>query len=190
MPHSSPAQPALRDTPECYGAISRLLHWAMAALILWQFIGMGLKLALGRTPLVSFFVGTHQKVGTILLLLVVVRVIWGWVNRNRRPAHGAGPLGLAARAGHGALYAVMLIVPFAAVLRAYGSERAFAPFGFEIFAAREVPIGWMVSFGDALHGELGWLMLALIAGHVVMVGLHEKLWRDGTLARMAGRGRG
>ena len=41
---------------------------------------------------------------------------------------------------------------------------------------------------SVMHGEGAWLLLALIAGHVAMVGLHEA-WRDGTLARMAG-GRG
>ena len=41
---------------------------------------------------------------------------------------------------------------------------------------------------NAAHGLLAWTLLALIAGHVAMVLLHRFLWRDGTLARMAGRG--
>lgn len=185
MTLSTPSLP-LRDTARAYGRITRLLHWSIAALMLWQFIGMGLRLALGRTPLVSFFVGSHQQVGTVLFLLIALRLLWSLANRRNRPGHGAGLPGLAARLGHGALYLVMLIVPVAALLRAYGGERGFAPFGFEIFAAQQPPIGWMVGIGDALHGELGWLLLALIAGHVLMVGLHEGMWRDGTLARMAG----
>jgi len=179
----------LRDTSDRYGRLTRLLHWSIAALVLWQFLGMGLRLALGRTPLVSFFVGSHQKVGTVLFLLILLRVVWAFANRRNRPGHGAGLLGLAARLGHLALYAAMALVPFLALLRAYGSERPFAPFGFQIFAAQQPPIGWMVGLGDALHGELAWLFLALIAGHAVMVGLHEGMWRDGTLSRMAGRRR-
>jgi len=187
-PQSEPLP--LGDTIQRYGLVSRILHWSMAALLLWQFLGMGLKLTLGRTPLVSFFTGSHQMVGTVLFVLILARVIWTIANRRHRPAHGDGLLGLAARAGHMALYLVMLIVPAAAILRAYGSERVFAPFGFQIFPAQQPEIGWMVGIGDALHGELGWLMLALIAGHVVMVGLHQAMWRDGTLQRMAGRPRG
>ncbi|MTH76731.1 cytochrome b [Paracoccus aestuariivivens] len=189
---SSPAVPPLplRDTPDRYGRVTRFLHWGMAALLLWQFIGMVLREILGRTPLVSFFTGSHQMVGTVLFLLTVMRLIWAFANRGNRPAHGEGVLGLGARMGHLALYVVMFTVPAAAILRSYGSERAFSPFGFEIFAARETPITWMVAVGDALHGELGWLMLALIAGHIVMVGLHKAMWRDGTLERMAGRRRG
>lgn len=179
----------LRDTDRVYGKVTRLLHWSIAALLAWQFVGMGLKLALGRHPVAAVFVGSHQKVGTVLFLLIALRLAWAFANRGHRPDHGAGALGLAARFGHLLLYAVMVIVPVAALLRAYGSERGFAPFGFQVFAPQLPEIGWMVRAGDALHGEMGWLLLALIAGHVVMVGLHEGMWRDGTLARMAGRRR-
>lgn len=179
----------LRDTSVIYGRITRLLHWSIAVLMLWQFIGMGLKLALGRVPVAAFFVGTHQKVGTVLFALIVLRVLWAIGNRGNRPAHGDGLPGLAARAGHLALYAAMLVVPAAALLRAYGSDKPFAPFGFQIFPAQQPEIGWMVGVGDLVHGEGAWLLLVLITGHVMMVGIHEGMWRDGTLARMAGRWR-
>lgn len=181
----SPTVP-LRDTAAVYGRITRLLHWSIAALVLWQLLGMTLRLIFGRQPLVAFFVGSHQPVGTVLFGLIVLRVGWALANRGNRPAHGTGLLGFGARLGHLALYAVMLAVPFAALLRAWGSDRAFAPFGFEIFPAQVPPVGWAVGIGDALHGELGWVLALLILGHVAMVGLHEGMWRDGTLARMAG----
>lgn len=186
---SSPPSLPLRDTDHVYGRITRFLHWTIAALMLWQFTGMGLKLALGRHPVAGFFVGAHQKVGTVLIVLIVLRVLWALANRGNRPDHGPGVVALAARFGHLLLYAVMVIVPVAALLRAYGSERVFAPFGFQIFPAQVPEIGWMVRVGESLHGEMAWLMLALIAGHVLMVGVHEGMWRDGTLSRMAGRRR-
>ncbi|KGJ05638.1 cytochrome b561 [Paracoccus halophilus] len=176
-----------RDTTAVYGRVSRLLHWTIAALLLWQLLGMGLKLMLGRTPVSAFFVGSHQQVGTVLFGLIVLRVIWALANSGNRPAHGGGLRGLAVRLGHLALYAVMVLVPFSALLRAYGSDKPFAPFGVEIFAAQQPAIGWMVQAGNLIHGEGGWLLLALIAGHVAMVAVHEGLWRDGTLSRMAGR---
>lgn len=176
-----------RDTARVYGRVTRLLHWAIAAMILWQFLGMALRLIFGRQPFVGFFVGSHQMVGTALFLLILARVLWALANRANRPAHGHGTVGLAARLGHFALYAVMLIVPTAAILRALGGTRPFAPFGFTISPGREQEIGWMVATGNLLHGELAWVLAALVAGHVLMVGLHEGMWRDGTLARMAGR---
>lgn len=179
----------LRDTPQAYGLVTRALHWSVAALILWQFLGMGLRLVFGRQPFVGFFVGTHQPVGTVLFLLIVLRILWALANRRDRPGHGDGPLGLAARAGHALLYLVMAAVPMVALLRAWGGERPFAPFGIPVFPGRETPIAWTQSLADALHGELAWLLGLMILGHVVMVGLHEGMWRDGTLARMAGRWR-
>lgn len=179
----------LRDTAKAYGKVTRLLHWGIGALMLWQFVGIGLRLLLGRHPVVAFFVGAHQAVGSLLFGLIVLRLGWAALNRGHRPAHAAGLAGLAARLGHLTLYALMLLVPVAALLRAYGSDKPFAPMGFAIFPAQQPPIGCMVDLGNALHGAMGWLLALLIAGHVAMVALHEGIWRDGTLARMAGRGR-
>ena len=182
------APPVLwRDTPERYGRISRLLHWGMAALILWQFLGMAVKLTLGRVPLSGFFVGLHAPVGVTLFLLILARAFWALAMRHRRPAQATGLAGLAARAGHTALYLLMLIIPTLALLRAYGAERPFAVFGIPLFPARESPIDWMVSAGQLLHGTLAWTLCALVFGHIAMALLHQALWRDGTLTRMAGR---
>lgn len=177
----------LRDSTDAYGRISRLLHWSIGALVLLQFTGMGLKLWLGReSEFAGFMVSMHQPTGTILFVLIVIRVIWALLNSGHRPHHGAGPLGLAAKAGHFLLYVLMVFVPFAALARAWGSERGFAPFGFQIFAPKTPEIAWTQAIGD-WHGEVAWVFGLLILGHIVMVGIHETMWRDGTLAKMAGR---
>ncbi len=80
----------------------------------------------------------------------------------------------------------MILIPSLALLRAWGHQRAFAPYGIEIFPAREVPVNWAVQAGNLLHGELAWVLCGLVVGHVAMVALHSWLWRDGTLSRMAG----
>ena len=174
------------DRAQRYGVVTRLLHWLMAALILWQLLGMAVKLLLGRVPLAGFFVGLHAPVGFVLFGLVIVRVIWALFERNR-PAHGAGAIGLAARAGHGALYALMVVIPSLGMLRAWANTRAFTPFGIPVFPAREAEVTWAVTLADRLHGPLGWALAAIVAGHIGMVILHGWLWRDGTFARMAGR---
>ena len=176
---------AIRDTPETYGYVSRFFHWALAALILWQLLGMVVKLALGRHPVSAFFVGTHQWVGSVIFVLVVLRVAWAISNAGRRPPHEAVLVGLASRVGHGLLYFLMLVIPALALLRAWGSDRAFAPFGWEIFPARETAIAWAVAPANAAHGTLGWVFLAVIAGHVVMAFYHQWVLRDRTLNRMA-----
>lgn len=178
------------DSPDRYGRVSRLLHWAMAGLILWQLTGMILRAALGRVPVVSFFVGLHPAVGTALFALVVARILWALAMRGRRPAHGRGPVGIAARLGHLALYALMLAVPAAALIRAWGGPRGLQVWGLTVFPARAETdvVAWAVALGNGVHGMMGWLLALLLLGHVAMVAVHEGLWRDGTLRRMAGRG--
>lgn len=185
----TPRRLPLRDTPHAYGLVTRLLHWGMALLILMQFTGMGLRLVVGRNAVTGFFVGLHQPVGTLLAVLIALRIVWALVNLRSRPHHAPGLVGRAAVVGHGVMYLLLLAIPTIALLRAWGSERAFAPFGFQIFAPRTPEIAWTQDLAGALHGELAWLLLVLIAGHVVMASLHEAMWRDGTVARMAGRWR-
>lgn len=171
-----------RDAPERYGQVSRLLHWGMALILLWQFTGMILRLILGRTPLMAFWVGTHQSVGTLLLVLTLLRLLWAWINRGRLPPQA----GLAARIGHGLLYALLLVLPSLGLLRALGDGRGYAFFGLQIVPRGGPRIEWMAAPANLLHAKLAWLLLALILGHVLMALLHHLVWRDGTLRRMAG----
>lgn len=178
-----------RDTPERYGLVTRLLHWAMALILLWQFTGMILRLILGRTPLMAFWVGTHQSIGTVLLALILLRLAWTWANRRQRPARERTWNGRAAFAGHCVLYGLMLVVPALALVRAFGNGRGYAFFGHQVVPRTGVRIEWMAAPADLLHSKLAWLLLALILGHVVMALVHHVVWRDGMLLRMAGRAR-
>lgn len=178
------------DSPERYGLISRSLHWSMAALFLWQYFGMVVKVTVGRHPLTAFLVGTHKPVGTLLMLLVLLRAAWGLSQWTRRPPHPPTAVGRFAAFGHAVLYALMLYVPAVALLREYGRGRGFAPFGIPLFPETGQQVAWMLPLANASHALLAWTLLALVAGHVAMVALHHWWWRDGTLARMAGRLRG
>lgn len=175
------------DTPDRYGLVSRALHWGMAALFAWQFAGMLVRLTVGRAPITAFMVGSHASIGTLLFLLLLARAGWALVNRRRRPGHPRGVLGRAALLGHLALYAAMLVVPVLALLRAYGSGRPFAVFGLPLLPGGRERIEALMAPANLLHGNLAWLLLALVGGHVAMVALHRWRWRDDVWARMGGR---
>lgn len=80
----------------------------------------------------------------------------------------------------------MIAVPVIAVLRTYGRGRGFSPFGVTIMQPTGQEIPALVDLGAALHGELGWVLLAVIAGHIAMVLVHRRIGED-VLPRMAGR---
>ncbi len=184
--HTRPApQSGWGDSRAGYGPISRALHWGMALLLFWQFTSALLRQFASDTAIESFFWSMHFNFGMILWGLVLLRGAWGLANLSRRPPYPGPPLQQrAAGAVHFTLYALMLTVPSLALLRAYGSERGLSWFGLPIFAPREAEIEPLVALGSALHGELGYALLALVAGHVTMALWHGFVRRDGILPRM------
>lgn len=199
MPHVSHKPPSLasiptpatdwRDSPDRYGRISRWLHWGMALLFAWQFAGMLAKVTLGKdASLTSMLSGAHSHVGLLLLVLLLVRGVWGLLHFRQRPSHATGWLGALAWLGHMGMYALMLIVPFLAMLRMLGNTRAFNWFGWiPLNNGMGEKVEWMVAPASAVHGLLGWALLALIAGHIVMVMVHRWVWKDDVAQRMLGR---
>ncbi|MFC3126228.1 cytochrome b [Pseudoroseomonas globiformis] len=174
-----------RDTPQAYGLVSRLLHWGMVVLFTWQFAGMGLRRLGILQPLADAIRSTHGLVGTILLLLVLLRGAWGLTQFARRPSPPTSS-GHLATFGHLVIYLLMLTVPTLALLRLWGAGRAYAPLGIPLFDGAQGQTPWLVSLGNALHGELAWVLLAVIAGHVLMVVVHRVMGPQDVLPRMAG----
>ena len=174
------------DSSERYGRISQILHWTMALLFFWQFAGMVAKVSLGRDAgLTKMLASQHANIGLLLLVLVVVRACWAWVQHAKRPTQT-----FAARLGHVALYALMVVVPFIALLRMWGNTRAFSWFGvIPLNAGGGEKIDWMIAPAAALHGVFGWVLLALIAGHIGMVIIHRWWFKDDVAQRMMGCGR-
>jgi cytochrome b561 len=162
---------SLADTTTRYGTLTRLLHWSMALLLLWQFLSAASHFLLEDTAVEAFFWPTHKPLGVLLLILIVIRLGWAAINVARRPAS----INLLAKLGHLGLYAFLLVIPVLGLLRQYGSGRAFEPLGIPLFPGFDGDeIAWMVEPGNALHGLLGWLLLAMIVGHIIMVIYHRK----------------
>lgn len=174
------------DSEAGYGLVSRVLHWGMALLLLWQFTSVFLPVLVGRTPVTFVLVSSHQSVGFTLWLLVLLRGAWGLANASRRPAHSGAPwLAKAAKMGHLALYALMVVVPTLSISRALGSEHGFSLYGVQLIAEGREPILWLTTPANLIHGFLGWTLFVLIAGHIGMALVHALVLKDGSLARMA-----
>lgn len=161
---------SLSDNNNRYGLVTRILHWGMGALLIWQFSSVFAHVFFEDNSLDSFLWATHKPVGFLLFILIVLRLLWALINRARRPASTS----LAATLGHIALYALMFAVPAAALLRQYGSGRTFEAFGLTIFEGfSSAKIEWMLSIGNNFHGNLGWLLIVLTGGHIFMVFWHK-----------------
>lgn len=174
----------LLDSPQRYGTVSRFLHWSMALILAWQFATALSHWLVADSAMDEFFWPTHKPLGLLLVLLVALRALWSLHNRQHRPP-SLSPM---ARLGHLGLYVLMTLVPLLALARQYGSGRAFNPLGLPLMPGFDGDeLRWLTMPGNLFHGWLGWALLLMIIGHIVMVFVHRRRPRDeDVLARMFG----
>ncbi|MCO5092803.1 cytochrome b [Bosea sp. (in: a-proteobacteria)] len=175
-----PLHPAARAS---YDAVSRRLHWFMAALIALAFV-LGLTIDAFPKDWKPVALETHKIAGIAALLLLIVR--FGWRLTHRMPAQAESPavLALAARAGHAALYVLMLIVPVIGLIYAIRRGQGF---DFGLFSLPPLQAPEPRAVIRPLRERHEWAAYALIA----LAGLHTlaALWhhfvrKDDTLQRM------
>ncbi|MGA7809461.1 cytochrome b [Bradyrhizobium sp.] len=171
-----------------FDRVQRALHWTMAALILLAIAlgGMGRYLPAGHQPRQGLL-EVHKSLGFTILVLLVVRVTWRLVAGE--PPYRA-PLGrlnhLASRAGHFALYGLMLVMPISGYL--YSAAGGYSLPWFGLFQwPRLLPHDKDISeWGKLLHYWGAWIIAAVLAVHLAAVVWHHWIKRDEVLSRMTG----
>ena len=117
----------------------------------------------------QILIPVHKTLGNALLMLVLFRGIWAIVSEQRpKPDNRAVWL------GHLALYLLMITVPSIALIRDAARGRD------------GLAENTLTRFGDDWHGRTAWLLLALIAGHILMTVIHQRRGEK-ILQRMVGR---
>ena len=172
------------DTTERYGTLSRFFHWFMALGFAWMFLTACARFIDKDAAFTKAVFQYHGQVGFTILWLGVLRILWAISQSKHRPHNNT-----ITKLGHLALYVLMLAVPFIAVLRTIGSGRPFTYWNtIPILSGSDEKIQWMVDLGNSLHGNLGWLLFLLIAGHIVMAIKHRIAGgEEDVMPRMLGR---
>ena len=172
------------DTPERYGTISRLLHWGMAVLVIWQVLKVFDRIDDGEHWVGQTLVPWHVSIGTLILLLVLIRIGWALRNRRQRPPAPQPPLlGFVARAGHVLLYVALVAMPVTGISLLVGNGFGLEAFGLQLIPRGE-EIAWLAALGSNLHVPLAWLLIVLVVGHLGAALWHHFVRRDGVLRRM------
>ncbi len=156
--------------PASYSPIHIILHWVIAALILFQLIfgeSMGdLKHVLrdGGVPdaATTFLANAHIWVGIAVLALTVIRLLVRAKFGVPAPLPTSRVQELAARGVHGLLYLLMLLAPITGLLAWYGG----------IHTAEEI------------HELSKPFFIVLIALHVLGALYHHIALKDGIMMRM------
>lgn len=171
----------IHDSKERYGSVSKILHWVMTVLIGWQLLKLGDRIAEGEHWVGQTLVPWHVSIGTLLLGLIVLRLLWVMNQRRHRPQQNPATAMLV-KVGHGLLYVGMLLMPITGVMVMLGGGHGLNAFGVEIFAKGE-EIAWAANLGG-LHSPLAWTLTVLIIGHIGIALIHHFVQRDDALTRM------
>jgi cytochrome b561 len=183
-----------RDSAAGWGWISRLLHWSMAALILFQ-LGLGLWMTRFVPDLLQRFSLTqlHKSWGFVILVLALLRLAWRGLSRTRPPLPAGMPRWQveAAGASHRLLYAFMLLMPLSGWILASASPTQDL-LGMQnlVFGRLPLPdpfvpgIAWLERAAGSLHASAAICLAALVALHAGAALRHQFVDRDGLLGRM------
>lgn len=178
---------ALRNGPDAFGLITRLIHWLMALLILAMF-ALGLRLTSMQPGLSNLWLyGLHKTVGITLLGLVILRIFWHLVSPPPQPVGPPGWMRTFVKAWHWTLYALMIATPIAgwAGSSASGIDTVvFSRFTLPpLVAANETSeFVWFI-----LHEIFAKTLIGMVIVHILGA-LKREMAGDGTLTRML-RGR-
>jgi cytochrome b561 len=177
----------LRNSQHDYGAVARFAHWATALFVAlaWP-LGM-FRDYFPRGAALNADLFVHMSLGLGVVLLLVLRLVWRALDPPP-PAIRAERfepwLGLAAKAGHLLLYALLIATPILGVLLQFARGQALPVFG--LF---DIPSPWTMDrpfFREmlGLH-EFAANALGVVAlGHAAAALFHHWALRDRTLARM------
>ena len=164
--------------------VSRILHWTMAAMVLAMlFIGIAMVASLSDY---HRLVAIHKPLGTLILILVAIRL----VNRLLNPApplpEGVPALQrFAAHASHVVLYALMFALPLVGWAMLSAAD-------YPITLYRSLSLPPILSPDPALysvlrtaHSALALLLFVTFIAHFSGAMMHALIIRDGVFESMA-----
>jgi cytochrome b561 len=183
------------NTAASWGWVARLLHWTMAALILFQ-LGLGVWMANFVPDLVERFrlVQLHKSWGFVIFALALARIAWRLGNRAA-PAMPAGVpdwQARAAAASHGLLYALMLALPLSGwAMSAASPTQDLLNIENMVFGWFAMPDPWVPGVkavedaAGAIHFWSAILLALVLAAHAGAALKHHLVDRDDVLRRMS-----
>lgn len=177
----------LRNSPNAYGLISKILHWGLA-IALWGMFLFGRHIAYMKPALDNVHLyGWHKSIGILLLVLTLFRLLWFIFSPPPKIITGSTRPKIRiylAHSVHIGLYVLMLTTPLLGWLAS--SATGFEMRLFELFhipsLISEDPTLEKWFFG--LHKISAALLIALSVLHLAGAFYHHLIDKDDTLRRM------
>ncbi len=168
-----------------YHPVAKTLHWLMSILII-GLLALGLYMHdLPLSPQKLELYSWHKWFGVTVFLLVWLRLAWRIAHPAPPPPAGLSPsLKTIARAAHGLLYGLMVLIPLSGWLMS--SAKGFQTVWFGVLPIPDL-IARDKHMGDLLqqvHEGLNVVLMLTLGGHIVAALWHHLVLKDDTLKRM------
>lgn len=176
----------MRRRVETYDNVMVTLHWIIGLGILLlgglelfrQEFPRGHVIREGLRPI-------HQPLGTVLFVLICIRVTWRLlVARMSSAWHGGGLSGIAAHLVHLILYALMIGLPVLGMIYVFASDKSIDFGVFKLALPLKDFLGDYAKPARWWHEVLGIGMLALALLHAAAALFHHYVLQDKLLSKM------
>lgn len=174
-----------RNTADNWGAVTRALHWLIAALILVQFVIGSIAEDMKLTPTKLDLFVWHKSIGVTVLVLAVLRLAWRLGNAPPAPPAGTPRWEhVLASLGHWALYALIFIVPLSGWLISDASRVPFKAFFLVPMPDFIATDRTLQEAAEDAHETLVMTLLVVVILHIGAALRHHFLLRNDVLRRM------
>ena len=169
-----------------YNNVAIVLHWVVAALVL-VLIGLGIYMVdIPRgTPDRSFFYNLHKSIGLTTGIIVLIR-LW-WRKKHQPPALPASMPAwqvTASNISHALLYTCLIIMPIAGFSASQFTKWGVTYFGLFKIPPMAFPNKEIYEFLQGVHENTSYLLMVLVAVHILAALSHLLVKKDGIFQRM------
>ncbi len=152
-----------------YNRTQIILHWVIAALVVFQFVGNGAIVEVyelinkGQEPVMPVLARAHILLGSLTLILAIWRVVLRLTRgAPELPAEESAALKVVAKITHLALYGAIFIMPLSGLGAWFGGQ--------EIAATVHTTFKFVVLISVALH-----VVGAIYQQHVLKTGIMDRM---------------
>ena len=160
------------------------LHWLLALLLSFIAALGWYMMSVEDEPGSARYFELHKSVGLVIALLVAARIVWRLTHRPASlPASVPRWQALLSAVAVALLYALMVLMPLTGYLGASYSKHGVALFGLATPSWALPDHDTAERFFD-IHGVLIWVLVAVVAVHVLGALKHLLVDKDGVFQRM------
>ena len=167
-----------------YGAVGKVLHWLIFALLVVQYAIGSIMPHIGRRTQDEGWVAWHFSVGAAILLFIIIRLVW----RVLHPVPQLPTLTPLERLLSGITHWVLYLLVLTMTLLGWAATSAR---GWEVRLFGLVPLPQLVAKGSRLghqagdiHDWLVYVLLGFIVLHIAAAAYHYFVKHDAVAARM------